>query len=186
MEGMTVCLFHGGKTKRSKAKARRLLDSAAMPAVVTLINILTDVNTPIALREKTAIDLLDRVPGFAKNSRVEVEDPAWHDIMQNIIRPASQQPAIDAGEIEVMPSDFGVGLYIDRTMPDDYEPTTVYPQPTLDEVDAEEVEERRAAAEPETRAEQKAAQRDLLTKITPTGVRKPNNDPPLPAWARSA
>ncbi|WP_431220997.1 hypothetical protein [Leifsonia xyli] len=77
MNGLTVCLSHGGKTRQAKAKAARLLNESAYPAVITLQNILLSEDTDDALKVKTAIALLDRVPGIGRNAREEQGTPLW-------------------------------------------------------------------------------------------------------------
>lgn len=84
MNGLTVCLSHGGKTRQAKAKAARLLNESAYPAVITLRNIMLDENTDDALKVKTAIALLDRVPGFGKNAPAERETPPWALVLQQV------------------------------------------------------------------------------------------------------
>ena len=90
MNGLTVCLSHGGATKRSKAKAARLLEQTALPAVITLRDIMLDENTDDALKVKTAVAILDRVPGFGKNSVVQVETPPWAVVLQQVTTNVTQ------------------------------------------------------------------------------------------------
>ena len=84
MNGLTVCLSHGGKTRQAKAKAARLLNESAYPAVITLQNILLSEDTDDALKVKTAIALLDRVPGIGRNAREAQETPPWAIVLQQV------------------------------------------------------------------------------------------------------
>lgn len=121
IEGLNVCRYHGGATKRSRAKAARLLEQSAMPAVAALRGILMDETTKPELRLKAAVSLLDRIPGFGKNSHVAMENPVLEATFKAIFKPANtaQVENIDVGELPVLDARGNDELFIDRADPDE-------------------------------------------------------------------
>ena len=72
LHGGKVCKFHGGKAPQViAASGRRILEELGGPALVRMRDILTDTDTPPAVRLAAVKDILDRT-GYKPAQTVEI------------------------------------------------------------------------------------------------------------------
>src|SRR4051812_1045482 len=84
IKGAVVCRVHGGAAPQVRRKAAERIANAADIAVLQIVALMEDPNTPSAVKLAAARDLLDRADVIGK-TRLEVDVPPWQEILTGIV-----------------------------------------------------------------------------------------------------
>ncbi len=117
IKGAAVCRSHGGAAPQVRRKAAERIANAADIAVLQIIQLMQAPDTPSAIKLAAAKDLLDRVDVKGKTT-VEVEVPAWQQLLDGIVAEVPEGADVSMREFHSPDSDPVVVVGSERV--DDY------------------------------------------------------------------